>query len=288
MKAEDEDRATGYPDYISYETSEKILEQMLKNICKIKIQEKKQGTGFFCKIPFPDKNEMIPVFITNNHIIKEELLNKEGAKIDIYIKEEKELKTLNFSDRMKYTNKEYDVTIIELKEKDNINNYLKLDNKIINDIINNDNNNNHEYIDETIYIIQYPKGKLSVSSGVLGVIFENKKYGWLFFYSQLTDISVLYHLDWLIDILCKRYNVKKDGIKRFVRTYHEIRNNQHESKYLFNADKYNDLDKRLLLAETYKVSVDKLKGSEEEIDKKFRRFLFKDLSSLEKDIQNFS
>ena len=123
---------------------------------------------------------------------------------------------------------------------------------------------------------------------ITGCIFENKKYGWLFFYSQLTDISVLYHLDWLIDILCKRYNVKKDGIKRFVRTYHEIRNNQHESKYLINADKYNDLDKRLLLAETYKVSVDKLKGSEEEIDKKFRRFLFKDLSSLEKDIQNFS
>ena len=46
---------------------------------------------------------------------------------------------------MKYTNKEYDITIIELKEKDNIKNYLELDDNIINDL-------NEEYIDKTIYI----------------------------------------------------------------------------------------------------------------------------------------
>ena len=123
---------------------------------------------------------------------------------------------------------------------------------------------------------------------ITGCIFDNKKYGWLFFYSQLTDISILYHLDWLIETLCKRYGIKKDGIKRYVRAYHEIRNNQHESRYLINADNYNDLDKRKLLAQTYKVPIDQLKGTEEEIDKRFRKFLFKDLTLLEKDIQNFS
>jgi hypothetical protein len=40
---------------------------------------------------------------------------------------------------MKYTNKEYDITIIEIKEKDNIKNYLELDDNILNDLIDNKN-----------------------------------------------------------------------------------------------------------------------------------------------------
>ena len=62
MEVKKESILTGYPNFISYESTQKILEQMEKNICKIKIGQK-QGTGFFCKIPFPDKNNMLPVFI---------------------------------------------------------------------------------------------------------------------------------------------------------------------------------------------------------------------------------
>ena len=123
---------------------------------------------------------------------------------------------------------------------------------------------------------------------ITGCVFDNKKYGWLFFYSQLTDISLLYHLDWLVDKLCKRYKIKKNGIKRYVRAYHEIRNNQHESKYLINADNYSVEDKKKLLAQTYRISVDELKGTDEEISNRFKKVLFKDLSNLEKDIQDFS
>ena len=43
-----------------------------KNIFKIKIG-KEQGAGFFCKILFPDNKNILPVLITNNHIIKEEI-----------------------------------------------------------------------------------------------------------------------------------------------------------------------------------------------------------------------
>ena len=46
---------------------------------------KSQGTGFFCKIPFPALNNMLNVFITNNHIINNELLYKEDTKIKIDI-----------------------------------------------------------------------------------------------------------------------------------------------------------------------------------------------------------
>ena len=174
MKGIKESVLTGYPKVISYECSQKIIEQMKKNICKIKVGEQ-QGTGFFCKIPFPDKNNLLPVLITNNHLINEPLLYKKDGNISINIKEETEIEKINLNDRMKYTNEEYDITIIEIKDQDNIKNYLELDDTIINDILFN-KNSNKEYIDETIYIIQYPEGKLSVSYGVLDNIFQDKKY----------------------------------------------------------------------------------------------------------------
>ena len=113
--------------------------------------------------------------MTNNNIINKDLLYKEGAKIEIDIKEETETKILYLNNRMKYTDKEYDITIIEVKEADNINNYLELDDVIMNDLLNNINKNK-EFKNETIYIIQYPENKLSVSYGILDKIYEDKKY----------------------------------------------------------------------------------------------------------------
>ena len=78
---------TDYPNVISYECSKKIIEQMERNICKINIG-KEQGTGFFCKIPFPTQNQMLHVFITNNHVINNDILNKENMKIELDIKGE--------------------------------------------------------------------------------------------------------------------------------------------------------------------------------------------------------
>ena len=174
MEDNKENILVGYPNIISYECTKKIKEQMERNICKINIGNS-QGTGFFTKIPFPDLNNMLPVFITNNHIINNELLYKEDIKIKIDIYDESDNKEINLNNRMKYTDEEYDITIIEIKKEDNINNYLELDEIIINDIINNINKNKI-YINETIYIIQYPENKLSVSYGIMTDICLDKKY----------------------------------------------------------------------------------------------------------------
>ena len=163
----------GSPNIISYETTKTIIDQMEQNICKIKIGSI-QGTGFFCEIPFPDKNNMFPVFITNNHIINEKILYAENAVIEIEIKYDG-IKKLNLNNRYKYTNKEYDITIIEIKNTDDIISFLQLDDTIINNIIKNENKN-ELYINKTLYIIQYPNGKLSVSYGTLETILNEKKY----------------------------------------------------------------------------------------------------------------
>ena len=80
MEKQKESLLNGYPNVISYECTKKIIEQMERNICKINIGEQ-QGTGFFTKIPFPNQNNMLPVFITNNHIINNDTLNKKNIKI---------------------------------------------------------------------------------------------------------------------------------------------------------------------------------------------------------------
>ena len=174
MAEDKESILNGYPNVISYECTRKMIEQMEKKICKLNIGNT-QGTGFFCKIPFPNLTKMLPIFITNHHVINKELLYNENTKIEIDIKEETENKIMDLNNRMKYTNEEYDITIIEIKEEDNINNYLELDDIIINDILNNINKNK-EYKNETVYIIQYPENKLSVSYGILDKIYEDKKY----------------------------------------------------------------------------------------------------------------
>ena len=84
-------RLNKYSSIISYECTENILEQMNKNIFKIKIGEG-QGTGFSCRIPFPDKNNMLSVFITNNHVINKEILDKYNNEIEFYIREENKKK----------------------------------------------------------------------------------------------------------------------------------------------------------------------------------------------------
>ena len=163
-----------YPKIISYDCTKIILNQMKETICKIKIGEK-QGTGLFCKIPFPNINNMLPVFITNNHVITKDLLYKKDEKISIYIENESDIKQIELNNRIKYTNEEYDITILGITENDEINNYLELDSIIIDDILNKKEKNN-KYIDQTIYAIQYPEGELSVSFGILKNIYDDKKY----------------------------------------------------------------------------------------------------------------
>ena len=171
----------GSPDYISYNSTQTIISQMEKCIAKITV-EGVQGTAFFCKIPFPDENGGwggLPknVLITNNHIIKRELLNKNDSTISLLKYGDANYSKIKLkNDRMKYTNEEYDITIIELKQTDRIQNFLELDKILIDDIESRSANLNVQFEDKTIYIIQYPNGNLSVSFGVLKQIEELEKF----------------------------------------------------------------------------------------------------------------
>ena len=117
------------PMPISIEGTKKILNQMENNICKIYKIDGGNGTGFFCNINY--NNIIIPVMITNYDVIDEKYIKKNN-EIKISINDDKEIKTIIFNDNRRiYTNKQYDIAIIEIiPEKDKINNFMEIDEKI--------------------------------------------------------------------------------------------------------------------------------------------------------------
>ena len=149
-----------YPKPVSIEATEKILNQMKNSICKIILEDGKEGTGFFCKIPKGNKYDLLPVLITNNHLIDEWELKKYKNKIKISINSN-EYKEIDLSDRITFTSKEYDITIIEIKEKDIVNINLEIDENVIDD-------KNKLFDGESIYIFHYNENKnISVSYSIL-------------------------------------------------------------------------------------------------------------------------
>ncbi|WP_033117443.1 reverse transcriptase domain-containing protein [Intestinimonas butyriciproducens] len=123
---------------------------------------------------------------------------------------------------------------------------------------------------------------------ITGCILDSKKYGWLFYYSQLTDLKILFHLDWLVDHLFCRYGFEKTkDIKRFVRTYHEITKNVSGSNYILNADRYSIEEKAEILSGIYGQEGFDKKDSQT-VDNLFKAAMFKEVQRLEYDIQNFS
>ena len=145
----------GSIDSITIEKTEIILEQMKKCICKV--FGDKMGTGFFCKIFY--ENKLIPVMITNYHVINDNYINN-NKQIKISINENYEIININNKSKI-YSSQinEYDMMIIKLNE-DNKYNYLEFDKNIMKD------NSESFYEKESIYILHYPNGnKASVSYG---------------------------------------------------------------------------------------------------------------------------
>lgn len=154
-----------YPSYVTIEDTKKIIEQLESCICQIYANDGGKGTGFFCIIKSKDSNEKIPVLFTNNHILNEnDIKTNQIIKISFYGKNSLIYKDIKIGeDRFVYTNQIYDTTIIEIKnEKDDIKNFLEIDQRIFQE------NSNVIYYGNSVYLLHYPGNKsASVSYGIV-------------------------------------------------------------------------------------------------------------------------
>ena len=147
--------------------TEKILNQMKKCVCKIKIGDTKDtiATGFFLNVPFSNMNFLMTSF----SVVTEEYLHK-NEKITISINDDEEDLVIDLTiKREKYFSKEYDITAIEIKKEDGIKEYLEIDDYIFEDYEEN------YYNEKSIYLLHYLNGKnISVSYGILNKMKKHK------------------------------------------------------------------------------------------------------------------
>jgi RNA-directed DNA polymerase len=131
----------------------------------------------------------------------------------------------------------------------------------------------------------------SISNKVNGTSEKEKKYGWVFFYSQIDDVNVFYHFDWFVKELIDDFNfnerLKGLMIKNFVKTYYEIIYNRSKTKYIHRPDTLSVDEKRFLLMDTFNVK-ERLLQTEDQIDRFYYAKVYKPIKLLEQDVQHFS
>lgn len=127
--------------------------QIEKCLCKIKSNNLGYGTGFLCRIFFPNKVNYLPVLIANNNIIEKDDIEI-GKKIIFFLGNKKYIiKIDNF--RKTFINEKYNIIIIEIKQNDKleINSFLEIDKNIFK------KNLNEIYYGKSIYLLYYEKQK---------------------------------------------------------------------------------------------------------------------------------
>ena len=152
-----------HPDSISKEDMKFLYRLMEKCICKIKCKNNNYGTGFFCRFPFPDKSNLLPVLITSSHVFGTNDIYY-GNQIKFSLDDDKVSYKIfiDFSRRI-YISELYEVTIIEIKEDDNLNIYgLEIDDDVYN------SQNLIKFNQKSILLIHYPNFfNVENSSGVI-------------------------------------------------------------------------------------------------------------------------
>lgn len=129
----------------------------------------------------------------------------------------------------------------------------------------------------------------SLNLKITGGVKDNKRYGWVFFFSQIEDEKILFHLDSLMEKYIKRFKLENElqgKLKRFIRTYKEIKYNFSKTTYIPKFDKFTLENKKEFLTKICKIDLEN--KNDEKIDRMFNNTIFKSLKSLERDLQMIS
>ena len=150
----------------------KIISNQKESICIITINKGPKGTGFgtgfLCSIGLVKK---IKSLVTANHILDEDQL-KIGKEIKITFNDDKNSKIIKMDgSRRIYANEKDDITIIEIKDNDKLNDYdaLEIDSNIYKDLINSYD----EYNNKIVYILHYPEGNFVIFSKNIIIDIDN-------------------------------------------------------------------------------------------------------------------
>ncbi|ACE92248.1 putative RNA-directed DNA polymerase (reverse transcriptase) protein [Rhizobium etli CIAT 652] len=121
---------------------------------------------------------------------------------------------------------------------------------------------------------------------ITGCVLNDKRYGWMFFFSMTQDVKQLKRLDRFVSRLWRKLGLTGQGKpKTFVKAYHEIRFNIAKSKYIPRFDDYSLEKKMQLISDLQGLDLESIRDwTEEKINKTFWRLVRREVSELEKDL----
>ena len=122
---------------------------------------------------------------------------------------------------------------------------------------------------------------------ITGCIVDGKRRGWLMFFAQTEDVAQLQYLDRFVARQLKRVGAAnvRDQVKRFVKTYHEIRYKGSDSAYIPNFDNFDMEQKTSFVSLMTGTPVDDLRGTPHAyLDEQFELLLSREIEDLEEDV----
>lgn len=128
--------------------------------------------------------------------------------------------------------------------------------------------------------------KWALNLRITGCVFNESKYGWVFFFSQIDDLSLLGKLDYFVKKQMKRFDITEFKPKTFLRAYHEITKNLNNTTYIPNFDRFSVTERRKILVDIFKYKHPLT--TQQEIEYQFRRKIYKTVKELERDISRQS
>jgi hypothetical protein len=128
-----------------------------------------------------------------------------------------------------------------------------------------------------------------INEQITGVVSGKKRYGWLFYFSQINDMALLHRLDRIVKKLCERCHTfskrRPKKIKSFVIAFREIHKMRSDiiPSYIPDYDNWSIKKKREYLRGRGQIVKGK-RYAKAEID----RLMYRRLRYLERDVKNIS
>lgn len=124
---------------------------------------------------------------------------------------------------------------------------------------------------------------------ISGCIFEGRRKGWIFFFSQTENMSQLRQLDEFVRSCCAKYapGIDVKLVKRFSRAIYEIRHNLDQSPYFPRFDDFTYEQKVEFVSLMMGIGEVELRAkSIEDLEDMFRRCVQREVDVLEEDVQD--
>ncbi|WP_214282474.1 reverse transcriptase domain-containing protein, partial [Escherichia coli] len=119
-----------------------------------------------------------------------------------------------------------------------------------------------------------------------GAISEKKRYGWVAYYSNITDHSLLHKIDFIIREMFKRLddfdNCAPEGLKKVTRAYYEMKYSPHRG-YIRDYDQIKTVKQKTEFLHRRGRIAEGERLTKEQVEERYERYKAKNLASMHAD-----